>query len=172
MECVSTVHFSIFANGEKRASFKPSCGLRQGDPLSPYLFLLVAETLSKLIDQGLANQDFSGIKMHRHCPILSHLFFADDVLLFFRAHHTECLNMLRTLHVYSSASGQLINLGKSEVFFSTNASQELQAQLCTLMGIPLASSKVKCLGLPSWWGRSKAEAYGFLIDRMSAKIQG
>lgn len=80
--------------------------------------------------------------------------------------------MLRTLHVYSSASGQLINLGKSEVFFSTNASQELQAQLCTLMGIPLANSRVKYLGLPSWWGRSKAEAYGFLIDRMSAKMQG
>lgn len=82
MDCVITVQFSVIVNGENRAFFTPSCGLRQGDPLSPYLFILVAEILSKLITGGIQNKVISTLQMKRTCPILSHIFFADDVLLF------------------------------------------------------------------------------------------
>ncbi|XP_028121690.1 uncharacterized protein LOC114318912 [Camellia sinensis] len=70
-ECITSVIFSIFVNGEKRAAFTPSCGLRQGDPLSSYLFILVADVLSKLINHNLHMEAILGFKINRHCPTLS-----------------------------------------------------------------------------------------------------
>lgn len=101
------------ANGEKRAYVKPSKGLRQGDPLSPYLFLLVADVLSRLLTQGLHQNLISGIKIRRSCPTLSHLFFADDAILFLNANKEEGSRLMEILDCYSKASGQTINLDKS-----------------------------------------------------------
>lgn len=89
MQCVSTVRFNIFANGEKRATVNLSRGLRQGDPLSPYLFLLVIDVLSKFLSKELVNQNISGIRLTPSCPVLSHLFFANDAILFVKANKEE-----------------------------------------------------------------------------------
>lgn len=105
MDCVITVQFSVVVNGENRAFFTPSCGLRQGDPLSPYLFILVAKILSKLITGGIQNKVISSLRMKRTCPILSHIFFADDVLLFLKASSSECSQMMHFLRLYNEASG-------------------------------------------------------------------
>lgn len=63
IECVSTVTFSLFVNGDKRASFNPGRGLRQGDPLSPYLFIIVVDVLSNLLSRSLRNHHISGLKI-------------------------------------------------------------------------------------------------------------
>ncbi|CAL5441412.1 unnamed protein product [Camellia sinensis] len=143
-----------------------------GGPPVPISVPLVAEVLSRLIDDSIRNQEISRLLMKTTCPILSHLFFADDALLFLKASRLECLKMMQLLQVYSHASGQLINLEKSEVFFSANASIELKGLICGVLGISSARPHVKYLGIPSSWGRSKSEAYGFLVDKMVAKMQG
>ncbi|CAL5332818.1 unnamed protein product [Camellia sinensis] len=167
-------HSQVFHLREwgKRASFTPSYGLRQGDPLSPYLFVMVAETLSKLIETKVRNNKLTSIQMRRTCPVLSHIFFADDVLIFFKAALLETMEMAQTLQVYSSASGQRLNFVKSEVFFSSNAPPELKGQICELLGTLLAQPNTKYLGLPLWWGQSKVDSYSFLVDRMVSKMQG
>lgn len=76
--------------GEKRASFNLGRGLRQGDPLSPYLFIIVADVLSNLLSRSLRNHHFLGLKISRLCPTLSHLLFADDMILFLKAEAGEC----------------------------------------------------------------------------------
>lgn len=63
VECVTTVSFSVLVNGAKRISFKPHRGLRQGDPLSPYLFILVLDVLSKLIDRSVHNGKLTGLRI-------------------------------------------------------------------------------------------------------------
>lgn len=120
MQCVSTVKFQIFANGEKRATINPTRGLRQGDPLSPYLFLLVIDVLSRLVSKEVEENRISGIKLKPTCPILSHLFFADDAILFLKANKEECGHILNVLESYNTASGQLINFNKSGISFSSN----------------------------------------------------
>lgn len=90
-------------------SFIPSRGLRQGDLLSSYLFLLVADVLSKLLQQGLSAREFLWMKIRRASPILSYLLFVDDVLLFLKVDVIQCKNLLQILKVYRDASGQLIN---------------------------------------------------------------
>ena len=82
MGCVRTVSFSVMINGKDSEAFVPLCGLRQGDPLYPYLFLLCSEGLSALLDDARSKGVIQGLKVARDAPDISHLFFADDSLLF------------------------------------------------------------------------------------------
>lgn len=85
MQCISSVSYSILINGSPQEEFRPSRGLRQGDPLSPYLFLLCAEGFSTLLKREESLLNLSGFQINKHCPILTHLFFADDILVFLKA---------------------------------------------------------------------------------------
>lgn len=85
MACVSSVKYSVKFHGKLLEAFTPSRGLRQGDPLSPFLFLFVADALSALINKATREDDLQGVKISRSAPEISHLLFADDSLLFFHA---------------------------------------------------------------------------------------
>ena len=85
MLCVSIVRYFIMHNGHKLGPIVPRRGLRQGDPLSPYLFILCAEGLSALISHHERMGLWQGCKISRLAPVTSHLCFADDCLLFFKA---------------------------------------------------------------------------------------
>lgn len=92
-----------------------SRGLRQGDPLSPYLFLFCAEALSALIRKNVEDGVLHGIRVCRRAPVVSNLFFADDTIIFGRATEPELRKVKHILATYDSASGQAINLNKSEI---------------------------------------------------------
>jgi hypothetical protein len=85
MMCVETVDYSVIMNKEMVGPIIPGCGLRQGDPLSPYLFILCAEGLSALIRNAEARGVLQGVRVCRIAPRVSHLLFADDCFLFFQA---------------------------------------------------------------------------------------
>jgi len=120
MACITTVSFTIRFSGELLPSFKPTRGLRQGDPLSPYIFILMANALSTVINQALSLGHLQGIRFNRACPQLSHLFFADDAVFFLKDSISECQNLSNLLNQYCSATGQLLNRNKSAIFFSQN----------------------------------------------------
>ncbi|XP_042972799.1 uncharacterized protein LOC122304606 [Carya illinoinensis] len=116
MNCVSTSSFSILVNGSPQQLFSPSRGLRQGCPLSPYLFILCAETLSSQLlaveRQGL----ISGVPIIRGELTMNHLFFADDSLMFFQANMVEWGRLNNILSIYEQASGQQLNREKTSLF--------------------------------------------------------
>ena len=82
MQCVRSVQFSIILGGSPCASFKPSRGLHQGDPLSPYLFIIASEVLSRMISNAEGLGHIKGIKLAKSCPSITHLLFANDSLFF------------------------------------------------------------------------------------------
>ena len=86
--------------------------------MSPYLFLICAEGFSSLLNQAVVQGKLSGLKIARKAPRLSHLFFADDSLIFCRTSVLEAEQLRRILEVYRKTSGQLINIEKSSLFFS------------------------------------------------------
>ena len=90
MSCVTTVSTSIFFNGEVLDLIFPSKGLRQGDPLSPYLFILCVNFLGQLIEEKCSAKLWNPIKVSQRGPSVSHLMFADDLVLFAKANNANC----------------------------------------------------------------------------------
>ncbi|KAL4318880.1 hypothetical protein GQ457_18G015470 [Hibiscus cannabinus] len=122
MICISTVSFALVINGERQGDFTPGRGLRQGDPLSPFLFLFVSNVFSWLVERELTNGDLQGFRIGRRCPVLSHLLFADDCVIFSKVSEAECDSIKRILNGFQLFTGQAINCKKSSIFFSPNTS--------------------------------------------------
>ena len=118
MTCVTTVKFDVRLNEQLLETFSPSCGLRQGDPLSRYLFLFVAEALSLLLQNACVNGTLKEFRLNKNAPGISHLLFANDSLLFFEATVEGATRVQDILRKYCDVSGQRINAHKSSVFFS------------------------------------------------------
>lgn len=117
MECVKGPSMSILWNGEKTAPFMPERGLRQGDPLSPYLFVLCIERLCHLIEVSVGKREWKPIGISRGGPKLSHICFADDLILFAEASVAQVRVIRRVLDRFCIASGQKVNLEKSKILF-------------------------------------------------------
>ncbi|KAL6144500.1 hypothetical protein ACLB2K_055192 [Fragaria x ananassa] len=172
MRCVRTVSFSVSMNGKVGSPFRPSRGLRQGDPLSPYLFLFVTEVLSYLLVSRCEQGELHGIQISPNGPGITHLFFADDSLFFLKADEVNCLRLKSILDEYCLASGQSINYDKSSLFFSPNTPGALRENINMILQINDTPNPGKYLGLPTIWGRSKKEAFGFIRSRLQSKLQG
>ena len=119
MACVSSVTYSVKFNGKLLEVFSPSRGWRQGDPLSPFLFLFGADALSALISKSVADGDLRGVSICRGAPIISHFLFADDTMLHFEASGQQASIVKGLLNTYTAATGQLINPEKCSILFWT-----------------------------------------------------
>ena len=105
MECVSTVSYSILVNGEPKGLIRPTRGLRQGLPLSPYLFLFCVEGLNVILRSAATHGDIHSFSICRNGPKLTHLFFANNCVLFCRATLEECEKIQDILTCYERVSG-------------------------------------------------------------------
>ena len=116
--CISTARFSILVNGSPRGFFPSSRGLRQRDPLSPLLFVIVMEALSRLLDRAIREGLFSGFSvgtLAKNSLMISHLLFADDTLIFCGADSDHISNLRYVFSWFEAVSGLKINLSKSEI---------------------------------------------------------
>lgn len=172
MNCVSTVSYSIKINGDLSTRFKPQRGLRQGDPLSPYLFLLCAEDFSALLNRAEENGLISGVMICPDAPSVSHLLFADDSLILIRATEGDAMQSQAILDLFEQCSGQVINKLKSAVLFSTNTHNDKKKAVRNVLGVERETMNEKYLGLPVFVGRKKSTIFAYLKDRVWQRIQG
>ena len=105
MSCVTSTSFSVRINGKAYGNILPSRGLCQGDPLSPYLFLLCAEGFSSMLARAQEEGRLHGVAVCRRAPCISHLLFADDSLIFFKASQKEVQVISDVLQTYAASSG-------------------------------------------------------------------
>lgn len=149
----------------------PQRGLRQGDPLSPYLFLLCVEGLSLSLKTAAENGTITGCRVFPQEPAITHLLFADVGFLFFKDTTEETISVREMLHSYEMFSGQAVNFQKSAIFFSSNVRRDKQDEIRNLIGVFNGIENSRYLGLPSLIGRSKETVFRYLKDKVWQKIQ-
>ncbi|XP_074313486.1 uncharacterized protein LOC141648659 [Silene latifolia] len=155
MTCVTTVSSAVLINGNVKDVFQPARGLRQGDPLSPYLFILCAEVLSNLMRRAIVAGSLHGLRVSSSAPVISHLLFADDSIFFIKASEEEATEVSNILGRYELASGQKVNLDKTTVSFSRGVSDERKSRIAARLGVNIVEEQERYLGLPTVLGRSK-----------------
>ncbi|XP_074297820.1 uncharacterized protein LOC141628601 [Silene latifolia] len=153
-------------------AFVPGRRLRQGDPLSPYLFILCAEVLSSMIRRKVEEGVLHGIRVAPSSPVVSHLLFADDSLIFVKANETRAGVVMDLLGQYESASGQLVSKEKTTVSFSKGTAAWRRDKVASVLGVQVVQEQGKYLGLPTVIGHSKQVLNKVVRDKLYSKMQG
>ncbi|KAL5773583.1 hypothetical protein ACOSQ2_013507 [Xanthoceras sorbifolium] len=172
LRCVSSVSYSFLVNGEVFGKVRSSRGLRQGDPLSPYLFIICSEGLSRLVSAAESDGRLLGLCCGRYGAQISHLFFADDSLLFFRASPIDCSSVGSILDIYSEASGHKINFAKSTLCVSKQVPIGVSSALALSLGVTLVPCHAKYLGLPCVASRNRRNLFDGIKSRVWQKLCG
>ncbi|KAL5541913.1 hypothetical protein UlMin_009623 [Ulmus minor] len=144
---------------------------RQGDPLSPYLFILCTEILSRLFMGKVESGMIHGFKLSRGGPSLHHLMFADDIFVFGKACITEASYIKETLDTFYSWSGLSFNSTKSSIFFNGNTRGAIANQLTDFLGFERIPMDSCYLGLPLF-RTSKKNDFNFLVECLDTKLAG
>ena len=148
---------------------QPQRGLRQGCPLSPYLFILCAEAFSNLLLQTEKRMLIQGLKFSKEVTIF-HLLFADDNPIFTKASVESCKHLKAFFECYASASGQMLKYDKSSMFFSEKIPERQVAGIKDIFQLKVVSRHEKYLGLPSMVGRRKTYFFREVKLRVVSKI--
>ncbi|XP_024632727.1 uncharacterized protein [Medicago truncatula] len=170
MHCVSSANYSLLWNGNKMPPFKPTHGLRQGDPLSPYLFILCMEKLSVAIQDAVLQGSWEPIHIINDGPQISHLLFADDVLLFTKAKSSQLQFITNLFDRFSRASGLKINISKSRAYYSSGTPNGKINNLTAISGIQSTTTLGKYLGFPMLQGRPKRSDFNFILEKMQTRL--
>ena len=147
-------------------------GIRQGDPLSPFLSLLCTEGLHRLISQAAQQGIIHRFSLSSRSPKLTHFLFADDNLLFGKSSLVECQLVLDILGVYERCLGQQINRSKTTIIFSRSTLEDRRTEIKEALGVMEIKQYEKYLGLPSFVGRKKNASFEYIKERVWRKLQG
>lgn len=169
MHCVGTASFSIVVNGQAEGFFVSERGLRQGFPLSPYLFILCSQGLTWLMRKMESNALYNGYRVNRSAPVVSHLMFADDLLLFGTLDNRTIETLLPILSIYAAWSGQNANMQKSAVFFSKGVEHNRRLEVAEILGVKQMESSDKYLGHQLLKSAHLTTSHDFLEEKFNSK---
>ncbi|KAA3481478.1 Retrovirus-related Pol polyprotein LINE-1 [Gossypium australe] len=148
MSAISSSTMQVLWNGVPTQKFQPNRGIRQGCPLSPYLFVLCMEWLGHFIHSRKEVSIWDPIRLSRSGPLVSHLFFADDLVIFCKAQIDQARFLESIISLFCEISGHKISVKKSNIFFSKNTEDETRNQIRQLFGFQEVQNLGKYLGVP------------------------
>ena len=170
MNCVTTTSMSILLNGSPLKPFKMEKGLRQGDPLSPYLFILVSKALVCILRKAHDINLIEAVKIGKTKINLKHLQFADDTLIFAPKDSRCITNYFRILDVFALMSGLSLNYSKS-CFISWNSANHAWARdIARCVGCSHARLPLTYLGFPLGDHMNKCSAWKPVVKKIENRL--
>lgn len=171
-ECLASVSMSVLINGSASKEFNIQKGLRQGDPLSPFLFNIVVEGLNLLLERAREQNIIAGARIGSNGSngvVVSHLQFADDTIIFCRNDGEELANIKRILRCFQLMSGLKINFSKSSLCGVKVSHQEVTS-LAMVMGCKVDYLPIKYLGLPLGANPNRLKTWDPVVERMEKRL--
>ncbi|KAJ9536686.1 LOW QUALITY PROTEIN: hypothetical protein OSB04_un000159 [Centaurea solstitialis] len=168
-EMIQSPSYSLALNGGSFGFFKGARGIRQGDPISPYLFTLVMEGFSLILKKCI--RESHAFRFHANCEELNitHLCFADDLFVFTYGDVDSVRTLKKALELFRHCSGLEASMDKSEVFFG-NVPNEVQHQIRNLLPFREGVFPIRYLGVPLSPSRLRSADYGVLIRKVKSRI--
>ncbi|KAL9659108.1 hypothetical protein QQ045_021151 [Rhodiola kirilowii] len=167
---IANCWYSIAWDGKCYGHFKSNRGVRQGDPLSPSLFLIAMEFFSQMINQAFTNGKLTPYKPKGGRMDIHHLLYADDMLVFSNGHKNCVRKLLGFIYSFCDASGQMLNPDKSKIFFSKGFMASRRKDILELTNFREGKFPVIYLGAPLFPGKAKAIYFKYLEDVVKGQI--
>lgn len=169
--CISSPSFTVLVNGDPSNSFTPQRGIRQGCPLSPYLFVIAINELSIRLQYAFEDSNLTGITLGPNCLPIHSLLFADDLILCGRATAAEATTIKTILYDFYNLSCQIPNLQKSSILFSKNVPVHIKSNIKAIFPVPDLLPNTMHLGHPMIFShRNRNKAYDFIFNKFMAKF--
>ncbi|KAG0449314.1 hypothetical protein HPP92_027425 [Vanilla planifolia] len=167
---LEATRLSVLLNGQPDGFFSPTCGVRLGDPLSPALFAIVINAFSQSLKDGFRSGRIEGFSMPRHCHQVTHLAYADDIVIFTTTRKGSLRQLSGCIDSFLAASGLSLNQQKSSAIHAKSAQRADRARVKRILGF--GSARLPLLYLGCWLdcGRSRGRLFLPLIDRIKARI--
>lgn len=167
-ECISSPRFSVAINGDLAGFFEGKKGLRQGDSISPYLFIMLMEVLSRLLDKAESDGLY---RLHPLCssPKLTHLLFGDDLLVFSDGSRSSTAGIRDAMLQFKEWSGLDTNHAKSEIYYGGYSNTQATF-LCDLSDFRRGAFPTRYFGLPLSPKRISATTLQLFLDRITSKL--
>lgn len=169
--CISSCWFSVLVNGESCGFFHSSRGLRQGDPLSPTLFIIAAEVLSRGLNFLHEEYPFLRFRTHPNVPFVSHLAYADDVVIFCNGSKRSLEKHMQCLQMYQDFSGQLVSVSKSCYVTGRDVSHRDEV-IANVTGFQRKELPIIYLGCPLYVGRKTISLFDGVVRKMRDRLAG
>lgn len=169
--CISTPRMFVLVNGSPQGFSSTTSGIRQSDPLSPFLFVVMAEALGQLINRCKEDGRWKGIKVAHGVEAVTHTQFANDTLLMGEASVREARTICNTLDKYCTVSSQAVNWHKSE-FYCFNTHGDIQREISRVLGIKMGRLPGKFLGIPLFEGACRLSLWNKLVENCISKMEG
>lgn len=164
MSCVTSSSIDVLFNGGGLEDFRPTRGIRQGDPLSPYIFIMCMKVFGFLIKDKCGSKLWNLVKASRGGLAFLHLFFADDLVLFGKADMKNCQSMKDALDVFCDLFEEKVSLSKLRVYFSPNVPIEKRAEMCSCLELHSTPNLGKYLGFPLKQHGSLKNDFDYVIE--------
>lgn len=164
--CIKTVIYSFIQHGQVFSDVRPQRGIRQGDPISPHLYILCAEALNSIISRHEEVDLFHDCSIARGAPAVTHMLLADGCYFFYKAVESEAKVMKNLIQRYEGKSGQVVNFNKSAITFSPNTHVRSREIICGVLEVGESKNLGKYLGLAVKIGKKKNAVFSFLSNRV------